>query len=115
MAAPSDTELVVLIADSATLTGLYLYGYVDGKVDQDSIFTIDSDGSINNLLKSIFLLPFSPDTSVSYTVAGQLPAGISLTEFANVRAKLTGTPTVPGLFNVVVNREDGEGNSESLP
>ncbi len=66
-------------------------------------------------IRRIQLQPSTWETAVSYTiVSGALPAGISLNQVSSISAELAGVTTEIGLFSVVIEASDAEGNTDSV-
>ena len=92
-----------------------------------NIFTIPETaagitGYIGFPIDRVQLLPSTIETSVTYTNViggtgdGALPDGLSLDPVSGTttRAEITGTPTIPDIFDVRIDGTDSDGNTDTV-
>ncbi len=71
-------------------------------------------GYVGFAVNRVQLLPRTYETEVTYTIISGLPAGLSLNRVNATRAEITGVPEQDGMFEVVVEATDDDGNTDTI-
>lgn len=72
------------------------------------------EGFINFPVEIVKLRPLTPETSVTYSINGALPAGLNLSTINSTEANIAGIATEAGDFTISITGTDSDGNTNTF-